>query len=94
LSRDAYRDPVAYKDWKGFFENRASITLEQMKATRAVIGRPDECIEKIAMLTERFGLTQMAFEVNYGALPHDRVMASLRLFADRVIPRFAGGRNT
>jgi alkanesulfonate monooxygenase SsuD/methylene tetrahydromethanopterin reductase-like flavin-dependent oxidoreductase (luciferase family) len=94
LSRDAYRDPVAYKDWKGFFENRASITLEQMKATRAVIGRPDECIEKIAMLTERFGLTQMAFEVNYGALPHDRVMASLQLFADRVIPRFAGGRNT
>ena len=39
LSRQAYRDPVAYKDWKGFFENRETITLEQMKAERAVIGR-------------------------------------------------------
>ena len=48
LSRQAYRDPVAYKDWKGFFENRETITLEQMKAERAVIGRPEECIEKLA----------------------------------------------
>ena len=94
LSRQAYRDPVAYKDWKGFFENRESITLEQMKATRAVIGRPEECVEKIALLTERFGLTQIAFEVNYGALPHNRVMRSLRLFAERVMPRFADGRNS
>lgn len=93
LCRQAYRDSVAYKDWKGFFENRESITLQQMKATRAVIGRPEECIEKVAMLTERFGLTQIAFEVNYGALPHDHVMKSLRLFAERVIPRFADGRN-
>lgn len=94
LSRQAYRDPVAYKDWKGFFENRESITLEQMKATRAVIGTPEECIDRVRMLTERFDLTQLAFEVNYGALPHDRVMRSLRLFADRVMPRFSGGRNS
>jgi alkanesulfonate monooxygenase SsuD/methylene tetrahydromethanopterin reductase-like flavin-dependent oxidoreductase (luciferase family) len=94
LSRQAYRDPVAYKDWQGFFENRESITLEQMKATRAVIGRPEECIEKVAMLSERFGLTQIAFEVNYGALPHDRVMRSMRLFAEKVMPRFAGDRNS
>jgi len=71
----------------------AIITLEQMKATRAVIGRPEECIEKVAMLVERFGLTQIAFEVNYGALPHDQVMRSMRLFAERVMPHFADGRN-
>jgi alkanesulfonate monooxygenase SsuD/methylene tetrahydromethanopterin reductase-like flavin-dependent oxidoreductase (luciferase family) len=88
LSRQAYRDPVAYKEWQGFFENRESITLDQMKATRAVIGRPEECIEKVAMLTERFGLTQIAFEVNYGALPHDRVMDSMTRFAERVMPEF------
>jgi len=88
LSRQAYRDPVAFKDWKGFFENRESITLEQMKATRAVIGRPEECVEKVAMLTERFSLTHLAFEVNFGALPHDRVVRSMRRFAETVMPRF------
>ena len=87
-SRQSYRDPVTYKDWKGFFENRESITLEQMKATRAVIGTPEECIDRVAMLVERFHLTQLTFEVNYGALPHQEVMASLRLFAEKVMPRF------
>jgi len=87
-SRNAYRDPVAYKDWQGFFENRETITLESMKANRAVIGRPEECIEKVALLSERFGLTQIAFEVNYGALPHEQVMRSMRLFAETVMPRF------
>jgi hypothetical protein len=46
------------------------------------------------MLSERSGRTQIAFEVNYGALPHDRVMRSPRLFAERVMPCFADGRNS
>lgn len=87
LSRQAYRDPIAYKDWKGFFENRETITLEQMKAERAVIGRPDECVEKLRLLSERFGITYFSFEVNYGALPHDEVMQSMRRFAKGVMAR-------
>ena len=85
LSRQAYRDPVAYREWQGFFENRESITLAQMKAERAVIGRPEECAEKVAMLAERFGITYLCFEVNYGALPHAQVMRSMRRFAERMI---------
>jgi hypothetical protein len=57
-----------------------------MKATRAVIGRAGECIDKIAMLSEQFGLTQIAFEVNFGALPHAQVMRSIRRFANEVMP--------
>jgi natural product biosynthesis luciferase-like monooxygenase protein len=89
LSRQAYRDPVAYKDWKGFFENRETITLEQMKASRAVVGRPEECIERVAMLSERFGVTYLCFEVNFGALPHGKVMESMERFAETVMRRFA-----
>jgi alkanesulfonate monooxygenase SsuD/methylene tetrahydromethanopterin reductase-like flavin-dependent oxidoreductase (luciferase family) len=88
LSREAYRDPVAYKDWKGFFENRQTITLEQMKETRAVIGTVDECRAKIRMLSEAYGITYFTFEVNFGALPHDRVIASLERFAREVMPAF------
>lgn len=88
MSRQAYRDPVAYKDWKGFFENRESITLEQMKASRAVIGRPEDCIDKARMLSERFGITYLTFEVNFGALPHVRVMESMERFAAKVMPAF------
>jgi alkanesulfonate monooxygenase SsuD/methylene tetrahydromethanopterin reductase-like flavin-dependent oxidoreductase (luciferase family) len=92
MSRQAYRDPIAYKDWKGFFENRESITLDQMKASRAVIGRPEECIDRIRMLSERFGITYLCFEVNFGALPHARVKESMERFASQVMPAFAGAR--
>jgi hypothetical protein len=59
-----------------------------MKASRAVIGRPEECIEKARMLSERFGITYLCFEVNFGALPHARVMESMERFAAEVMPAF------
>jgi len=40
------------------------------------------------MLSERFGITYLCFEVNFGALPHDRVMRSMQKFAAEVIPAF------
>jgi alkanesulfonate monooxygenase SsuD/methylene tetrahydromethanopterin reductase-like flavin-dependent oxidoreductase (luciferase family) len=85
LLRQAYRDPVAYKEWKGFFENRETITLGQMKSERAVIGRPEACIEKLRLLSERFGITYFSFEVNFGALPHQEVMRSMRRFSETVM---------
>lgn len=87
LSRDGYRDPTSYKAWQGFLENRRTITLEQMKATRAVIGTPAECVERIEMIKERYGVTYLAFEVNYGSLPSDRVIESLERFAAEVVPQ-------
>jgi alkanesulfonate monooxygenase SsuD/methylene tetrahydromethanopterin reductase-like flavin-dependent oxidoreductase (luciferase family) len=87
-SRQAFRDPTAYAAWQGFFENRKTITLEQMKATRAVIGTPAECIERIERIAAWYGVTYLGFEVNYGSLPHDRVKTSLRRFASEVMARF------
>ncbi|MFN0028545.1 MAG: LLM class flavin-dependent oxidoreductase, partial [Acidimicrobiales bacterium] len=85
-SRQAFRDPTAYAAWQGFFENRKTITLEQMKATRAVIGTPEECVERIRRIAEWYGVTYLSFEVNYGSLPHPQVMASMRRFAAEVMP--------
>jgi len=47
-----------------------------------VIGRPEECIEKLRLLSERFGITYFSFEVNFGALPHPEVVRSMRRFAE------------
>ena len=48
----------------------------------------DECIEKVAMLSERFGVTYLCFEVNFGALPHVKVVQSLERFAATVMEHF------
>ena len=60
-----------------------------MKATRAVIGTAAECKENIARIADWYGVTYLAFEVNFGSLPHERVLASMRRFADEVMPAFS-----
>ena len=59
-----------------------------MKASRAVVGKPEECIEKVAMLSERFSVTYLYFEVNFGALPHAKVVNSMERFAATVMRYF------
>ena len=58
-----------------------------MKATRAVIGTPQECTDRIALIVDLYGVTYLSFEVNFGSLPHDRVVESLRRFAAEVMPK-------
>jgi hypothetical protein len=41
------------------------------------------------MLSERFGVTYLCFEVNFGALPHAKVMESMERFAAAVMRRFS-----
>lgn len=88
MKREAYRDPVAYKDWKGFFENRQTITFDQMRETRAIMGTPEECAERIRTLSENYGINYFAFEINFGGLSHEKAVASMERFAREVMPQF------
>jgi alkanesulfonate monooxygenase SsuD/methylene tetrahydromethanopterin reductase-like flavin-dependent oxidoreductase (luciferase family) len=88
LLRGAHRDAEQYKAWQGFFANRETITFEQMRATRAVMGTPEECAARLRQLRQEYGLNYFIFEVNYGALPHGEVLRSLERFAREVMPRF------
>jgi alkanesulfonate monooxygenase SsuD/methylene tetrahydromethanopterin reductase-like flavin-dependent oxidoreductase (luciferase family) len=88
LLRGAVRDPSQYQAWQRFFENRDTITFEQMRATRAVIGTPDECAARITQLSREYGLNYFMFEANYGGIKHADVLHSLERFAHEVMPRF------
>jgi AmiR/NasT family two-component response regulator len=48
-----------------------------------------DTLEHVAMLSERFGVTYLCFEVNFGALPHAEVMESMERFAATVMRHFA-----
>jgi alkanesulfonate monooxygenase SsuD/methylene tetrahydromethanopterin reductase-like flavin-dependent oxidoreductase (luciferase family) len=51
-----------------------------------IIGTPEECLEKIIRYDE-VGVDQLLCYVQFGDLPHDRVMRTLELLATEVIPR-------
>jgi alkanesulfonate monooxygenase SsuD/methylene tetrahydromethanopterin reductase-like flavin-dependent oxidoreductase (luciferase family) len=64
-----------------------SITYEEVLKELAVYGTPDEVTDRLLQLRETLGYTQLSLWMNSGGqLPHEKVMRSMRLFADRVMP--------
>ena len=50
-----------------------------------IVGTPEECVEKIVRYEEA-GVDQLLCYVQFGTLPHDKVMRNLELLGSRVIP--------
>ena len=50
-----------------------------------IVGTPEECLEKIIRYDE-VGVDQLLCYVQFGDLPHEKVMRSMELLATRVIP--------
>ncbi len=64
-----------------------SITYEEVLKELAVYGTPEEVIDRLLQLRETLGYTQLSLWMNAGGqLPHEKVMRSMRLFAERVMP--------
>jgi alkanesulfonate monooxygenase SsuD/methylene tetrahydromethanopterin reductase-like flavin-dependent oxidoreductase (luciferase family) len=69
---------------------RASNAAEQMTTGAAWVGTPDQIAETIATMQRDFGgFEHASLQVNFNLMPFDDAMASLRLFAREVTPRFA-----
>jgi alkanesulfonate monooxygenase SsuD/methylene tetrahydromethanopterin reductase-like flavin-dependent oxidoreductase (luciferase family) len=69
---------------------RASNAAEQIAAGGAWIGSPDEIAATIARLQHDFGgFEHASLQVNFNTMPYPAALASMRLFARAVMPRFA-----
>jgi alkanesulfonate monooxygenase SsuD/methylene tetrahydromethanopterin reductase-like flavin-dependent oxidoreductase (luciferase family) len=55
------------------------------KEDMIIIGTPEVCLEKI-LRYEEAGVDQLLCYVQFGTLPHDKVMHGLELLGTRVIP--------
>jgi alkanesulfonate monooxygenase SsuD/methylene tetrahydromethanopterin reductase-like flavin-dependent oxidoreductase (luciferase family) len=51
-----------------------------------IIGTPDECLHKI-LRYEAAGVDQLLCYIQFGILPHDKVMRTLELLAKEVMPK-------
>lgn len=67
-----------------------NMTYSHMLENFAIYGDPAFCIERIQWLKETFGIGQFIGWFNTGGkIPHEQVLASMRLFADKVMPHVA-----
>jgi alkanesulfonate monooxygenase SsuD/methylene tetrahydromethanopterin reductase-like flavin-dependent oxidoreductase (luciferase family) len=56
----------------------------------AVWGTPDECIEKIRCYVDAMHPEQLMLNIASGSLPQDKVLKSMRLCAEAVMPALRG----
>ncbi len=66
-----------------------NIDYSTVDSMMGIFGDPEYCIDRIAELKERFGFSRLVcwFEIG-GISGHRNVLDSMRLFADRVMPKF------
>ena len=91
--------------WRGAFSEGSELThsLDEWRKTRgepalkfedvfekrSVIGTPRQCVAKIKALQAQ-GIEYFGCNFAFGGMPHRKVMDAMTLFAEEVMPRFAG----
>ncbi|MBI3454902.1 MAG: LLM class flavin-dependent oxidoreductase [Candidatus Rokubacteria bacterium] len=69
-------------------ERLAAISYGEILTEQVVYGTPEAVAERLRGLRQDLGFSSLSAWMNVGAqIPHERVLRSMRLFADRVAPR-------
>ena len=75
----------------GIIENikrMSNWTYEDVLRDRVIFGTPESVVERLQGYQEQLGLSGVVLEVNYGGqTPYDRVINSMRLIAEKVMPK-------
>jgi alkanesulfonate monooxygenase SsuD/methylene tetrahydromethanopterin reductase-like flavin-dependent oxidoreductase (luciferase family) len=88
-------DGRASADYPGYdrmiAKMRETTAAAQIASGAAWVGSPEEISAAIACTREAFGgFEHASLQVNFNLMPFSAAQASMRVFAKRVIPRFAG----
>ena len=62
--------------------------LEDFTKTRTLSGTPDKVSAQIERYRDEVGITQLNCSFSVGSLGHDKIKKSMKLFAERVMPKF------
>jgi alkanesulfonate monooxygenase SsuD/methylene tetrahydromethanopterin reductase-like flavin-dependent oxidoreductase (luciferase family) len=90
----AWTEGMSSKDYPGYDKIIAGLAAEtfesQVQKGAAWVGSPEEISEQVAAYDEMVGGFEIAsLQVNFNTIPLDAALRSMRLFAEKVIPRFA-----
>jgi alkanesulfonate monooxygenase SsuD/methylene tetrahydromethanopterin reductase-like flavin-dependent oxidoreductase (luciferase family) len=74
-------------------ERLSHVSYDELLEGRLAYGTPDMVVERLSEWRERLGLSGVIMEPNVGGrMPLDRVMNSIRLYAEEVAPRLRPAR--
>ncbi len=73
-------------------ESEAEFTLEKMAPDRIVLGSSEQVVDQIQRWQEATGAEMFIFrlrQAHSGGPPHEKILRAIRLFGEKVIPKFA-----
>lgn len=83
----------AYRSWEQDkalpADERWSPSFEELARDRFVIGDPPRVTDEIARYRERLGVTTMIFRLQWPGMDQAKVLRSIRLLGEKVLPHFA-----
>jgi alkanesulfonate monooxygenase SsuD/methylene tetrahydromethanopterin reductase-like flavin-dependent oxidoreductase (luciferase family) len=69
-------------------QDQTPVALESLSSDRFIVGDPGDCILQIQRFVETFGVDHLICRLYFAGMPHDHIMAELRLLAKEVFPAF------
>jgi natural product biosynthesis luciferase-like monooxygenase protein len=81
IDPEAYTSPQ-YESWRRL----EKITWERMYPGQVLCGDAAQCIERIGLMKEEFGVTHFFVYMDLGGLEHRQLLQSIERFATRVMP--------
>jgi alkanesulfonate monooxygenase SsuD/methylene tetrahydromethanopterin reductase-like flavin-dependent oxidoreductase (luciferase family) len=75
-----------FKIYEGIGSFIGSMSYERLLRDHAVVGEPASVRERLAALGEEFGLDEIVAWVNMGGLDHEKIVSSMKLLGEKVIP--------
>jgi alkanesulfonate monooxygenase SsuD/methylene tetrahydromethanopterin reductase-like flavin-dependent oxidoreductase (luciferase family) len=65
------------------------LAVDQYLNNIGIVGSVEECVDQIRVLRDEYQVEYLACIFGQGGLPHEKIMAAMRLFAEKVMPEFA-----
>jgi len=65
------------------------LAIDEFITKLGIIGSVAECRDRIQALRAEHHIEHLACIFGPGGVPHEKIMASMRLFAEKVVPEFA-----
>ena len=80
-----------YDAWKRLGENLRHVTFDQMYPDLVLCGDPSQCVDRIGLLQEELGLSNLMLYMDLGGLDQKALRGSMERFATKVMPHFRAG---
>lgn len=87
-SKDPEKVPEAYRFYARAKSHLEAVNYDFLYNEVVLFGDPQRVIDRLQLLRDELGVTYLLAWMNFGGLEDDVVRASMRRFAEKVIPRF------